>query len=184
MNSISCIWLEFRKEKEKQTHNQTQPDPNSTQAQPKLPWKPNSNPALGPTCLAQLNPTRAQLPSSLALAQQLKPRTSFPSLQREDRFSLGLPTLVRPISPAASAARPAHPRHPHAALSPSLTGRPHLSAPPSPSRRAATRSRDHRRRGRGSPSPTIPRDPRRSPFNWPQRTPLHPHPHAKGCHKP
>ena len=116
MNSISCIWLEFRKEKEKQTHNQTQPDPNSTQAQPKLPWKPNSNPALGPTCLAQLNPTRAQLPSSLA----------------------------RPISPAASAARPAHPRHPHAALSPLLTSRPHLSAPPSPSRRAATRSRDLR----------------------------------------
>ena len=123
MNSISCFWLEFRKEKEKQTHNQTQPDPNSTQAQPKLPWKPNSNPALGPTCLAQLNPTRAQLPSSLALAQQLKPRTSFPSLQREDRFSLGLPTLARPISPAASAARPAHPRHPHAALSP-LADRP------------------------------------------------------------
>ena len=30
-----------------------------------------------------------------------------------------------------------------------------------------------RRSGRGSPSPTIPRDPRRSPFNWPPLTLIH-----------
>ena len=53
----------------------TSPDPNSTQAQPKLPWKPNPNPALGPTCLAQLNPTRAQLPS----APRVRPRAASPT---------------------------------------------------------------------------------------------------------
>ena len=102
MNSISCIWLEFRKEKEKQTHNQTQPDPNSTQAQPKLPWKPNSNPALGPICLAQLNPTRAQLPSHTQ------------------------PTLARPIPPASDAA--SAPARPHRRLATDKAG-PLVGAP-------------------------------------------------------
>ena len=119
-----------RKEIEKR-RNQTQPDPNSTQAQPNLPWKPNPNPALGPTCRAQLNPTRAHLPSSPALAQQPKPRTSFPSLQREARFlsPWACPTraahLTRCLNRAARLpASPSTP--PHAALMP-LVDRP---APP------------------------------------------------------
>ena len=93
------------------------------------------------------------------------PRVHLPETEHPHALPLLSPHARCPLSPM-------HGPHPSAAP-PSLSFLP-----------VAQWCARYHRRVRRDPYPAVPRDPRRSPFNWPQRTPLHPHLHALAASNP
>jgi len=172
LNSISCLWLEFRKEKEKQTHNQTQPDPNSTQTQPKPPqhsaqpaWP---GPAAQPATWAQSRSIPAPRPNPAGPAHSSSPL-------RAARFALAPLWPSEHARPARSAASPPSRCQP----SPTRQGHP---LPPAPPRALNGNHRDLRRGPAKHASPRSPACPLlaphgRSPASYPlTRRPANPSP--------
>ena len=122
LNSISCFWLEFRKEKEQQT--QPKPSPNHPSTQPSQPRSipaPRPNPA---------GPAHSSFPSPRGLPRTAHRRSPAPRAQHCVRA----PPLAASTAPHVSLHPPApvfRPRPPRAAARPA----PPVSCFPSATRR-------------------------------------------------
>ena len=173
--------MENRKEKEKENPAQLPSSPlgppaalASTPSPRSASARASPTPAAWPTCSG-----RQPRPASTSRGRTHSARTILC-----DPTCLGHGPRVHLPETARPHALPFLSPHARCPLSP--THGPHPSvAPPSLSfLLTAQRCARYHRRVRRDPYPAAPRDPRRSPFNWPQRTPLHPHLHALAASNP